>query len=610
MRVINQPDNNDALARIINTPSRRIGESSIKALLEEADLSKITLWSLILGIVQGEKTTKTKLPKQTDQNLSIFVNIILTARNNITCLSTGKRFCIVELIDFVLKKTSYEKWLEEHYNDVHKARWANVQELITQASDFEAQIGSGYEDEFLPEIDGLEQEDESDPLSRFLANVALASEVRKGDDGETTTAQVTISTIHAAKGLEWPVVFIPATYQGSIPHSRAEDKDEERRLLYVAMTRAKALLYMSCPLRNSQGEETTLSPFLSFPSLAPLLDKSGPSLRPDTIQSISLILRRSQPSQESITRSASYLQFLEDTQFPIEDGEAGGAAECGWGLEEDNITIEEGQRAPKRQRIGPKTSAGSASVPFKAGYSTTMQRATKFTLQSVAMTTGFVSAGSHYSQLSQESSVAEGRVFNQGTLKAKEVVKKNTDRPQGQGTLLGFVGIAEAPTNAASQRRFDSENSSGITLRSSTQFTVNQMKTGTRPPLDNNPMGISPSLSNHRLGTAKRLNRPRPPVSIDDQQRQNIYSCFSSSPPKARATTPPELEPKPPPPGLKAKPAILSLVRPATTMHRTSISVAQGLNGAKRTLGVKRSMSSWSSGKNQPFVSPTIRRPE
>jgi len=125
-----------------------------------------------------------------------------------------------------------------------------------------------------------------------------------------------------------------------------------------------------------------------------------------------------------------------------------------------------------------------------------------------------------------------------------------------------------------------------------------------------NPMGISPSLSNHRLGTAKRLNRPRPTVSMDEQQRPNNYSCFSSSPPKARAATPPESEPKPPPPGLKAQPAILSLVRPATTMHRTSMSVAQGLNGAKRTLGVKRSMNGWSSGKNQPFVPPTIRRPE
>jgi DNA helicase-2/ATP-dependent DNA helicase PcrA len=70
LRVINQPDNNDALARIINTPSRRIGEATIKSLLEEADKARITLWSLILGVVQGNRNTKTKLPSQTDQGLS------------------------------------------------------------------------------------------------------------------------------------------------------------------------------------------------------------------------------------------------------------------------------------------------------------------------------------------------------------------------------------------------------------------------------------------------------------------------------------------------------------------------------------------------------------
>ncbi|KAF7893274.1 uncharacterized protein EAF02_000812 [Botrytis sinoallii] len=117
-----------------------------------------------------------------------------------------------------------------------------LKELMTQAADFQELISNGYEDESLPQIDGLKQEDASDSLSRFLANVALASEVTKEEDKTHNTPQVTISTIHAAKGLEWPIVFIPGAYQGSIPHSRAEDTDEERRLLYVAMTRAKALL--------------------------------------------------------------------------------------------------------------------------------------------------------------------------------------------------------------------------------------------------------------------------------------------------------------------------------------------------------------------------------
>ncbi|EHL03101.1 putative ATP-dependent DNA helicase srs2 [Glarea lozoyensis 74030] len=244
LRVINQPDNNDALARIINTPSRRIGDATIKSLLEEADRKKVTLWSLLLGTVQGRQATTVKIQKQAEQALSKFVNIILTAQGKLKSAAKDGP-ATVELINFVLEKTNYERWLEEHHNDVTKARWDNVKELITQAADFQDLVTSGYEDEALPEIEGLEQQDDDNHLSKFLSNVALASEVKNDDVEGTQTAQVTISTIHAAKGLEWPVVFIPAAYEGSIPHSRADDVDEERRLLYVAMTRAKALLYMS-----------------------------------------------------------------------------------------------------------------------------------------------------------------------------------------------------------------------------------------------------------------------------------------------------------------------------------------------------------------------------
>ena len=117
-------------------------------------------------------------------------------------------------------------------------------------------------DEDLPSIEGLEQRSiaaAEETLSKFLANVALATEIQREDESDesnnTPQYRVTISTIHAAKGLEWPVVFIPSAFEGSIPHSRAEDTNEERRLLYVAMTRAQALLYISCPMKNSQRGE-------------------------------------------------------------------------------------------------------------------------------------------------------------------------------------------------------------------------------------------------------------------------------------------------------------------------------------------------------------------
>ena len=165
--------------------------------------------------------------------------------------SGDERLSISGLINFVLTKTSYERWLEEHQGDVHKARWDNVQELITQATDFEDLISYGYEDEALPEVDGLEQNEDAGTLSRFLANVALASEVKTDDTEGAPTAQVTISTIHAAKGLEFDAVFLPGWEEGLFPHQKSlEEKgdlalEEERRLAYVGLTRAKKESFIS-----------------------------------------------------------------------------------------------------------------------------------------------------------------------------------------------------------------------------------------------------------------------------------------------------------------------------------------------------------------------------
>jgi len=196
LRVINQPHNNDALARIVNVPSRRIGETTVKSLLEEADQSSITLWTLILDNAQGTKNLKTKLTKLTEQGLSTFVNIILVARKKFL-ESADSELSIIELIDYIIKKISFEDFLEKSHPDDYEVRWANVKELINQASDYSDYVASGYEDdEALPEVESLRQDDHSNPLSRFLANIALASDV-KTPEASAPKAQVTISTIHA-----------------------------------------------------------------------------------------------------------------------------------------------------------------------------------------------------------------------------------------------------------------------------------------------------------------------------------------------------------------------------------------------------------------------------
>ena len=273
LRAVSQPDNNDALARIINVPPRGLGPTSLKALLEEAEAKGRSLWALSEDVIQGHATLTTRISKTAEQRLGSLVNIIITARLKI--LDMTAKFFPEELLKYIMKKLDFQAYLKKAYENDCEARWANVEELLAQASDGapsvdeeRAQFAGG--EDVLPDIEGLEQKRGNaaeEALSRFLANVALATELQREDeleDGETFNARITISTIHAAKGLEWPVVFIPSAYEGSLPHSRAEDTDEERRLLYVAMTRAQAMLYMSCPTRNSQRGKHDLIPTYAF----------------------------------------------------------------------------------------------------------------------------------------------------------------------------------------------------------------------------------------------------------------------------------------------------------------------------------------------------------
>jgi len=111
LRVIDQPGNNDALARILNVPARGIGEATVKALLEEADDSRITLWKLVLDTAQGNRLSKTTLRKQAEKGLSNFINIILTARKKLID-AANRDDKIVESIKVVLEKTNYEEWHE------------------------------------------------------------------------------------------------------------------------------------------------------------------------------------------------------------------------------------------------------------------------------------------------------------------------------------------------------------------------------------------------------------------------------------------------------------------------------------------------------------------
>ncbi|KAF8432885.1 P-loop containing nucleoside triphosphate hydrolase protein [Terfezia claveryi] len=522
LRVIHNPGNNDALARVVNIPPRRIGQTTVKALLEEGFRKKKSLWEVIKGGVRGELRVDTKVTKTAEQGLAGFVNVVLTARKMLFEEETEElvddggleleigweatqRATLVDIVYYLMKKLSYKEYLEKHYPEDNDTRWANIEELVVQAADFThilaMTISEEFDEEALPSIDGIEQQRPSamaDALDRFLANVALVNEVQEGEDEESAVPRerVTISTIHSAKGLEWPVVFIPGCYDGSIPHSRCDDTDEERRLLYVAMTRAMGLLYMSCPRKNSKYEKSVLSQFLKSPKVLKLLENKGPALTPVVTQGVLQILGRECPAIVMLNEAAMGLESLEDDLFPVGDGmdsdeevgEDWGASDgrggkrrrvdergnrstsYGWGSREEQGAYGRAQRLSTGVGVRAGTSNGGfisersiTTASNYTSYTTTMSAAASFSANTTFMG-GFKSARGHLDELRERQVGAESDVARHEMRRVHEAlstksvfvekqvektapaVAKKTSRT-GQGNLLEF--FKKAPTSAA-----------------------------------------------------------------------------------------------------------------------------------------------------------------
>ncbi|MBI1323036.1 AAA family ATPase [bacterium] len=232
------PKNNIALARIINTPTRGLGKVALERL---ADYAKTR------GIPLAEACRQASaVPGFKDR-------IIATVRDFIMMLDELKHHSETdppaEFIDRIRRETGYQAMLDSLPDAEAKERTDNVLELITAARQFEADSG------------------ESNASVRdFLEQATLSSAVdRWADDG----GSITLMTMHAAKGLEFPVVFIVGLEEGILPHHRAKESpsemEEERRLLFVGITRAQKELYLShCRVREFRGSRSATidSPFL------------------------------------------------------------------------------------------------------------------------------------------------------------------------------------------------------------------------------------------------------------------------------------------------------------------------------------------------------------
>ncbi|KAJ4990402.1 ATP-dependent DNA helicase srs2 [Stagonosporopsis vannaccii] len=603
LRAINNPDNNDAIVNVINTPSRKIGDKTIKALLEEAEVRKVPLWALVQDIAQSRRNPVTKLSASATQGITLFFRLVHTAREKLEP-SQGEPWTLLDLITHILNKTAFEAYLKQTYKENWKDRLANVDELIAQATQMATAIADGETgvDDALPDVDGIAQRPDTpgDVLSKFLINVALATEVER-DDGEEV-CQVTISTIHAAKGLEWPIVFIPAVYEGSLPHSRAEDHDEERRLLYVGMTRAKALLYLSCPMRSSGSEETKLSRFVNDHSLGKFFSCRGPDLafKRNSVPDIARILGRPCPDHTQLSVARTLLERLEDDRYPATRDEIDGMAGefsteyTGWNHDRQGADA-------KRRKVEPLGTLRSLNIPgFKIGANDN-----RFTVPATLVsTTGFLSArdlqnldqGSRHMMLRDEDnrdleSCSGVRNLGERSMQGR----KPKPRAAGQGAITSFFTGAERtfPQTAASTsqtaghplKRSHSSLSSIVT--SSDTSNVRQIALQPRPfqPL---------SVPNRTLHSRPMANKPRRTPNDSNVENTRHALCLSS-PSKADgeeiitlSDDEDDIE------QTKAPPISTNGFRPASTFHTTSMSVVQNHQAQRKTLGARRTMQGWS----------------
>jgi DNA helicase-2/ATP-dependent DNA helicase PcrA len=614
LRVISQPEHNDAVARVINTPSRKVGDATVKALLEEAEAKKVTLWKLVLDAAQGRRRPDCKISAQAQKGIEQFVNVIITARDKLLS-AEGEHCNLLDLIGHVLQKISFEAYLKQTHKDNWQDRWANVEELVAQATEMATALASGEEitDDALPVVDGIEQRQgtAADILSKFLANITLTS---AADQEGMQTEQVTISTIHAAKGLEWPVVFMPAIYNGSIPHSRADDHDEERRLLYVGMTRAQGFLYLSCPMKQSGQETTTLSKFIADRGIQAHFSPRGPDLafKRSTIPDLARILRRPCPTVEDIDAVRGDVERPEDDRYPATREEIDGDDPT-WGATLEGKSGGSGPSSDGPQQSFKRRKTENSGSYSKESVAATMNRTSGFSMASTTMHSakaGFTSArdlgdlqamqreAERIRMLATAHDAETGRKTYMDNRKAEPKptqAKKAKPRPTGQGAITTFF-----TKRAASKPEEDIEQavplSAPILQRSHSAFTKNtplhDISNVQPPSRPYQPVSLpSYSLKNRPMPT-KPTRKDLPP----DVEKKR-YVLLSSSPVKPDHEDGGELsnvEAPQSPVKQSSSFTTASGFRAASTFHTTSMAQVQNQAAHRKTLGTRRTMQGWS----------------
>lgn len=226
LKLIYNPDDSQSFRRIVNVPKRSIGDTTVKRLQEFADKEDISLFAAAQRIQEDNE-----IPPRTRSKITDFVNLITKFKEAV------KNYNLREFVTLVIEKSGYLAELQLQNTPESEADIENLQEFVNVA------------EEFVPE-------DDNNILGEFLTQISLVSDI---DNMDNIANNVTLMTLHAAKGLEFPVVFLAGMDEGVFPHQRTfnvpSEMEEERRLMYVGVTRAEEKLYLTSAKRRQMWGE-------------------------------------------------------------------------------------------------------------------------------------------------------------------------------------------------------------------------------------------------------------------------------------------------------------------------------------------------------------------
>ena len=226
LKLIYNTDDSQSFRRIVNVPKRAIGDTTVKNLQDYADKFDISLFAAAERIDENNE-----IPPRTRSKIKDFAQLILKFKD------VQKNYSLQEFVTLVIEKTGYLAELQAQNTPESEADIENLQELVNVAG------------EFVPE-------DSDNILGEFLQQVALVSDT---DNLDNIANNVTLMTLHSAKGLEFPVVFLAGCDEGVFPHQRTfnvpSEMEEERRLMYVGVTRAEEKLYLTSAKRRQMWGE-------------------------------------------------------------------------------------------------------------------------------------------------------------------------------------------------------------------------------------------------------------------------------------------------------------------------------------------------------------------